>query len=361
MLQTLDPGEVRWLKAASRKLERLAPSAGAAGIFDAIRPCMHWAAGLFSIIRPSAPGSLVIHAVNLPTPAFEGWLGTPTEQSARALAPVIRSDAGRLWRDSETLAREQREKLDVLRVLEAENLGEGAGYKILERATPEHGVEHFMLAMIMERGHAIPRRSDVMLAALNPALRATVLRLSLPFVGRVPFQAQILEERRQGYICFSLQGSLLEANRRAHDLVARYQVAARIQGRRNAVAAFGERARELTPGDTSWVLPASEPGSWLQVTTHRMSREAYDLMEDALLVVMEELIVPQPSAEAPFTPAEWKVVRLLVGTGGSHKEIADELGISKRTVDTHMDRIHKKAGVHSSGELRVWLRRRGIT
>jgi DNA-binding CsgD family transcriptional regulator len=223
-----------------------------------------------------------------------------------------------------------------------------------------------MLAMIMERGHVIPRRSDVMLAALNPALRAAVLRLSLPIVGRVPFQAQLLEERRQGYICFSLQGRLVEANRRAHDLVARYQIAAQIRGRRKAVAAFGERACALTPGDTPWVLPASEPGSWLQVTTHRMSREAYDLMEDVLLVVMEELIVPQPSSEppeehGPFTPAEWKVVRLLLGTGGSHKEIAHQLGRSPRTVDTHMDHIYKKAGVHSAGEFGVWLKQRGIT
>lgn len=366
MPQTLDPREVRWIDAASRKLERLPPSASAAGIFDAIRPCMHWAAGLFSIIRPGAPGAIVSHAVNVPTDVFESWLGTPVDQMARALAPVVKSDAGRLWRDSETLVREQREQLDVLRVLDAANLGEGAGYKILERATPQHGVEHFMLALIMERGHPVPRRSDVMLAALNPILRATVLRLTLPFVGRDRLQAQLQEERAQGYLCMSVRGTLLEANRRAYDLVTRYQRVARIQGREGAAAAFGERAREHASGGRRWVLPASEPGSWLQVTTHRLVSDAYDLMEDILLVVMEEVVVPSSPAEEPpvrerFTPTELRIIRLLASTGGSRKDIAAQLGRSLLTVNKHLEHIHEKAGVHSRPELMVWLKRRGLT
>ena len=102
------------------------------------------------------------------------------------------------------------------------------------------------------------------------------------------------------------------------------------------------------------------------MTTHRLGKEAYDLTEDVLLVVMEEVIVPQspaaaPGARGPFTEVEWKILRIQMDTGGSHKEIAAHLGRSVRTVDTHMANIKKRAGVHSSKELMVWLKGRAFT
>src|SRR5262249_33700453 len=119
----LAPSERRRIKAVSHALNQLPAGASAAGIFHAIRPCIPWSAGLFSIIRPSAPDALVSHAVDVPPDVFESWLGTPRDQRARALAPLIKSRAGCLWSDSETIKGAQRERFNVLRKLDEANLG----------------------------------------------------------------------------------------------------------------------------------------------------------------------------------------------------------------------------------------------
>src|SRR6185503_10739949 len=103
---------------------------------------------------------------------------------------------------------------------------------------------HYMLALLMARGEVVPWRSQALLAALNPAIRAAVLRLGLVLLAREPILTQIVEEQSLGYICISRTGEVLEANRRAHHLVTRYQRAAGVEGRRNAMTDFATRARE---------------------------------------------------------------------------------------------------------------------
>ncbi len=56
------------------------------------------------------------------------------------------------------------------------------------------------------------------------------------------------------------------------------------------------------------------------------------------------------SALRDLAPRELEVARL-AGRGASNKEIADELGISVRTVETYLYRIFFKLGVESRAEL----------
>ena len=51
-------------------------------------------------------------------------------------------------------------------------------------------------------------------------------------------------------------------------------------------------------------------------------------------------------------------IALLVASGLSNREIADELVISKRTVDAHVNHIFTKLGVSSRVQLTIWLRDR---
>ncbi|HTB77695.1 MAG TPA: hypothetical protein VK762_30835, partial [Polyangiaceae bacterium] len=77
----LDPQvEVTW-----RALALLPAGAPVASVFEAIRPCVPLAAGIFSLIRPSAPDSMVTHAAWLPPDVFDCWLATPRDQLARTL------------------------------------------------------------------------------------------------------------------------------------------------------------------------------------------------------------------------------------------------------------------------------------
>ena len=50
----------------------------------------------------------------------------------------------------------------------------------------------------------------------------------------------------------------------------------------------------------------------------------------------------------------------LVADGLSSREIADELGLSIKTVDTHRANIREKLGIHSSAKLIKYAIREGI-
>jgi DNA-binding CsgD family transcriptional regulator len=56
--------------------------------------------------------------------------------------------------------------------------------------------------------------------------------------------------------------------------------------------------------------------------------------------------VSAPPAEADLTPREAEVLRALV-KGTRNSQIAEELGISERTVKTHLARVYQKLGVES--------------
>ena len=61
-------------------------------------------------------------------------------------------------------------------------------------------------------------------------------------------------------------------------------------------------------------------------------------------------LVLAPNRETPLSPREQEVLQM-IAAGRSNKEVARELGISVRTVDTHRTRIMRKLDVHSAAEL----------
>lgn len=61
----------------------------------------------------------------------------------------------------------------------------------------------------------------------------------------------------------------------------------------------------------------------------------------------------------PLTSRELEVLRLLAGAA-SNKEIADELAISPRTVETHLANIYGKLAVRSRTEAMLWAIREGL-
>jgi DNA-binding CsgD family transcriptional regulator len=353
---TLDAREAGKVEAATLALSRLPVRAPLADVFAAIRPCVPLAAGFFGIVRPDAPDAMVICPFEMPSALYDGWLGTPRDQMAQTLAPVVRSDHGGLWRDSETVTGALREQLDVLRMRDTAGFGEGAGYKILERTNPWHGKEHFVLAILMGRGSPILPSYGAMLAAMNEAISEAVLRLGLPFSERDSVRAQIAAERSTGYICVSRSGAVIEANRRAHHLVMRYRHAVNVEEGRSAVADFAAWAQKHASRGQGLLLRASEPAFVLDVSATFLPRAMHAFHEDVLLVSMNELRLAPSSVDdimkrARLTQRERQIALHLIRTSASHKQIADELGRSERTVDTHITRIYAKLGVGSRAAL----------
>jgi DNA-binding CsgD family transcriptional regulator len=332
-------------------------------LFDAIRDAVPVVAGILGVVRPNAPDRLVTHPVKLPPEVFESWLSTPREVLARTLVPVIRSPDGSLWRDADTITGPLRERLAVLHKLDGAGLGEGAGYKILKRPVPWRGTEHFMLALIAERGEALPPGAEATLAALAPAIREAVLRLQVPLVARAPLLGQIVEEQSIGYVCLSRGDTILEANRLAHQLVLRYGPAAGVAGRRRLLANFARKARDRAANGRTWHVPIARPPAVLAVNAHRLAREAHGLGEDITLVVLREIHAPpiaaaEPPALGELTARQREIALLITESGLSRKQIADRIGLSLATVNKHVENIHRALGVHSRAEMAMLLRGR---
>jgi DNA-binding CsgD family transcriptional regulator len=352
----LDARESRRVEAAVDALDRLPTNAAASGIFDAIKLCVPVQAGLFSFIRPAAPEALVSQAVGLEAHIHESWLRTPPAVLERTLAPLVSSSVGSLWRDSETIRGEQREQLEVLTLLDTAGLGEGAGYKAMERTIPGYGTEHVMLALLMERKTPVPARSDVMLSALNPALQRAILRLGLPRLPHQPVQPPEAPEDVFGYLCVSRTGRLVATNLRALHLVDRYADAAGVAGRHDTVAAFATRAMDQNRKARPWQLAHDEPARILQVDVSGLPERSYVLPDDAMVIQMREVPPPPLSAAATrarelLTRMQLRVAILYATTGASDEELAKRLGISEGTVRTHMGAIRERLGVKSRGEI----------
>ena len=58
-----------------------------------------------------------------------------------------------------------------------------------------------------------------------------------------------------------------------------------------------------------------------------------------------------------LTPSELRVVRIAVA-GKSNREIAEQLWVTPKTVETHLSRAYRKLGIKTRQELEAALRRR---
>jgi DNA-binding NarL/FixJ family response regulator len=67
---------------------------------------------------------------------------------------------------------------------------------------------------------------------------------------------------------------------------------------------------------------------------------------------------PKKATEAPLTPRELDMLRA-AARGLGNKQIAAELGVSSRTVQTHLTRVFGKLGVSSRTEAVLEAIKRG--
>jgi DNA-binding NarL/FixJ family response regulator len=74
----------------------------------------------------------------------------------------------------------------------------------------------------------------------------------------------------------------------------------------------------------------------------------------------QRLQAPAPARAAALSPKEKEVLQLLA-EGSSTKEIADALGVSGKTVDTHRQHIMDKLALRSVAELTKYAIREGLT
>jgi DNA-binding NarL/FixJ family response regulator len=64
--------------------------------------------------------------------------------------------------------------------------------------------------------------------------------------------------------------------------------------------------------------------------------------------------IAQSQAPHPLSPREHEVAEL-IARGLTSKEIAAQLVVSEKTVDTHADHIRQKLGLRSRAEIATWM------
>ena len=77
-------------------------------------------------------------------------------------------------------------------------------------------------------------------------------------------------------------------------------------------------------------------------------------------VVVDELVGPRLAKEPLLSTRETEVLRLLAA-GKSTADMARELGVSVKTIETHRRQIMHKLGLHSVAELTKYAVREGLT
>jgi len=67
----------------------------------------------------------------------------------------------------------------------------------------------------------------------------------------------------------------------------------------------------------------------------------------------------EPAVSAELTPRELEVLKLVAG-GLTNQAIADQLGLSRKTVDVHRSNLMRKLGLHDVTEVVKYALRRGL-
>jgi HD-GYP domain-containing protein (c-di-GMP phosphodiesterase class II) len=139
-----------------------------------------------------------------------------------------------------------------------------------------------------------------------------------------------------------LDGSGYHRGCRAPDL----DRAARVLAAANAYGAM----REARPYRAALDAPAAEAALLQEAEEGRLDNEAVD----AVLGASGHRVAQRPrEVPADLTDRELEVLLLLV-RGGSNKAIAEDLGISDKTVGHHVEHIYEKTGVRSRAAATLW-------
>lgn len=352
----IDPREIAQ---GEQQLRDVSTNASAEQIFEVLRSIVPITqCALFSSVWPAALHAMTNHAIKLPSGMLEEWMATSPEIFAMSLRKLFSAFDGESWGAFE-LEDKVRNGIPALQDYSPFGVGDAVGYKVMRRREPGMDDEYLLVALLTERGHSFDRRSRALLAALNPALQRAVERARVPLIATEPIFRQVIREAKHGYVCVSRSGAVLEANRRAYEIVDAYHpvLSSTLSPKRDRLIAFANRVEHIIHNGKADLH--SDEG-WLRISRHVLSKHAHELDQDVLLLMLDETSERKYAEElfAPLSPKERLIAHQLVTTNYSQKQIAAAADISERTVHKHVEHIYRALNVASRSELIELVRRR---
>jgi DNA-binding NarL/FixJ family response regulator len=163
--------------------------------------------------------------------------------------------------------------------------------------------------------------------------------------------------RRPDVVLMDLQMAPLDCIETTRRIRARYDDVEVV-----ALTSFGEDERvygALQAGASGYLLKDSDADE--VAIAVRAARRGEVLLDPAVArrLTMTLLAAPHRPHEGTLTARELEVLRR-VGAGRANKEIAAELGISERTVRTHVSSILSKLGLTSRTQAALWAVRESL-
>ncbi|MGK7943961.1 MAG: response regulator transcription factor [Microcystaceae cyanobacterium] len=113
-----------------------------------------------------------------------------------------------------------------------------------------------------------------------------------------------------------------------------------------------DRVRGLTTGADVYMVKPFEPEE-LVAQVESSLKQASRLMQHKNLNGLDEGNRINVSSSVELTPTESKVVRL-VSQGMANREIAEQLKVSQRTIESHVSNMLNKTNLHNRTELARW-------
>jgi DNA-binding NarL/FixJ family response regulator len=117
-------------------------------------------------------------------------------------------------------------------------------------------------------------------------------------------------------------------------------------------------SRGIAAGARGYILKSDEAGQLASAISALGANRRYFSPRVSDLIVQFQEHGDRKSIEA-FTPRELEVARM-VAQGSSNKEIAEHLGLSIKTVESHRRGAYEKAGVHTGPEFVRFAIREGL-
>jgi DNA-binding NarL/FixJ family response regulator len=116
-------------------------------------------------------------------------------------------------------------------------------------------------------------------------------------------------------------------------------------------------AEALAAGADGYALKKLGHGELMSAITAVCAGKTY--LGPGLSADLVKEFLEEGESTAALTPRESEVLKLIAG-GLKNREIADDLGIAIKTVETHRTKIMQKLDLHNSAELTAYALRRGL-